>query len=179
METLSIKSIGRGYQKRTLTSQGQTVGKAKRIRATLQWAFEHELCKGEQLVSGLISHIRGCGGFRQSSSNYVGAEAIENAVEAFRTEGFDLGADGHLQPFALDGLDSADLTEASSNLYIRRARRGIQDAALVAGTGKDLVEAVAAHVLMDQIRFLFRSLQAFLPFWDKLSLCWALLRSKA
>jgi len=33
---------------------------------------------------------------------------------------------------------------------VRRARRGVLDAALVTGTGKDLVEAVAAHVLVQR-----------------------------
>src|ERR1051325_9647615 len=31
--------------------------------------------------------------------------------------------------------------------YVRRAKRGVEDAALLTGTGKDLLEAVAAHIL--------------------------------
>jgi hypothetical protein len=34
--------------------------------------------------------------------------------------------------------------------YVRRARRGADDAALVAGTGKDLLEAVAAHIIQQR-----------------------------
>lgn len=34
--------------------------------------------------------------------------------------------------------------------YVRRARRGSEDAALLVGTGKDLLEATAAHVLTER-----------------------------
>ncbi|MGO9122266.1 MAG: abortive infection family protein [Desulfomonilaceae bacterium] len=34
--------------------------------------------------------------------------------------------------------------------YIRRAKIGANDAALVTGTGKDLLEAVAAHILQER-----------------------------
>jgi hypothetical protein len=33
---------------------------------------------------------------------------------------------------------------------VRRAQQGVRDAALITGTGKDLVEAVAAHVLVQR-----------------------------
>ena len=48
----------------------------------------------------------------------------------------------------LDSLSGAVLTEALES-YIRRARKGIKDAALLTGTGKDLLEATAAHVLQE------------------------------
>ncbi|MDH2917361.1 MAG: abortive infection family protein, partial [Gallionella sp.] len=34
--------------------------------------------------------------------------------------------------------------------YIRRAKRGAEDAALLAGTSKDLLEATAAHILVER-----------------------------
>jgi hypothetical protein len=46
--------------------QGQVVGKARRTRATLQWALEHSSESGERLVEALIPHVRGCGGFRSA-----------------------------------------------------------------------------------------------------------------
>lgn len=52
--------------------QGQTVGKAKRIRAVLTWALDNDPSKGERLVGALIGTVRGCGGFRSESPNYVG-----------------------------------------------------------------------------------------------------------
>lgn len=129
--------------------QGQLVGKAKRVRATLYWALEYNPAAGEGLVSGLVSAIRGCGGFRTSSSNFIGHDAIASAKDAFRAEGFELTDDGELHPLILDRLSGAELTAALMS-YVRRARRGATDAALVTGTGKDLLEAVAAHVLSEK-----------------------------
>lgn len=127
-------------------SQGQVFGKAKRIRSTLSWALEHDPYAGGQLVSAIIDLIRGHGGFRPSSQNYVGTDAIENARAAFRVEGYELAPDGQLRPSLLDNLSGTDLTDALK-AYIRRAKRGADDAALVTGTGKDLLEAVCAYVL--------------------------------
>lgn len=125
---------------------GQVVGKAKRIRGTLSWAFEHEPESGGKLVFSLVNHIRGQGGFRSDSPNFVGRDAIETAIKVFDSEGFQLSLDGELRPKLLDNLSGTDLTDALDS-YVRRAKRGSDDAALVTGTGKDLLEAVAAHVL--------------------------------
>ena len=130
-------------------ADGQIVGKAKRIRSTLSWAIEHDLVAGETLVGNLISHITGLGGFRTSSQNYVGLEAVRNAASAFRTEGTELTEEGELRPILLDNLSGAPLTEALYS-YVRRAKRGAHDAALVTGTGKDLLEATAAYILMER-----------------------------
>ena len=127
-------------------SQGQNVGKAKRVRSTLSWAVEHNDQAGSALVLYLLDLIRGHGGFRESSPNYVGRDAIENAIQAFDTEGYQLSMNGELQPKLLDNLSGTELTQALE-AYVRRAKRGATDAALVTGTGKDLLEAVAGHIL--------------------------------
>jgi hypothetical protein len=127
-------------------SAGQVVGKAKRVRAILSWAIEHAQPDGERLTALLIANVRSAGGFRDGSPNYVGKEAIEGARQSFADEGYDLGWDGTLAPRVLDGLSDAALTDALAS-YIRRARRGAEDAALLTGTGKDLLEATAAHIL--------------------------------
>jgi hypothetical protein len=54
-----------------------------------------------------------------------------------------------LRPASLDTLSGAKLTEALEG-YVRRARRGSEDAALLVGTGKDLLEATAAHVIHER-----------------------------
>lgn len=126
--------------------QGQTVGKAKRIRSTLSWALEHNCEAGGKLVLALLNAVRGHGGFRVQSHNYVGHEAIQNAISVFDSEGYRLSSDGELQPKLLDNLSGAELTQAIQS-YVRRAKKGAADAALVTGTGKDLLEAVAAHIL--------------------------------
>ncbi|MGD0650921.1 MAG: abortive infection family protein [Verrucomicrobiia bacterium] len=129
-------------------AQGQPVGKAKRLRAVLSQALQDDFKAAQKLTDILISHIRGLGGFRTESQNYVGAEAIRNLQAAFANEGFVLTDDGDLTPKVLDSLSGAELTEALS-AYVRRAQRGAEDAALLTGTGKDLLEATAAHVLVE------------------------------
>ncbi len=141
-------------------SQGQTLGKAKRVRAVLSCALEHATNKGEILAAAIVSLVRAKGGFRESSPNFVGHEAITNAVEAFRSEGYVLGTDGDLRPVVLDTLGGVELTAALA-LYVQRARRGSADAALMVGTGKDLLEATAAHVITE--RFGAYSHQANFP----------------
>ncbi len=128
---------------------GRPIGKAKRIRGVLHWAIENDTEKGERLVYLLVALVRGVGGFREGSSNFVGADAIQDLREAFASEGFNLAETGELLPVVLDTLTGQELTDALK-AYVRRARRGVLDAALVTGTGKDLVEAVAAHVLVQR-----------------------------
>lgn len=130
-------------------TQGQTVGKAKRVRTTLSWALENNPAAGELLVANLISHLRGCGGFRATSPNFVGADPIRDAADAFRAEGYELSAEGKLRPLILEVLSGSELTSALEG-YVRRAKRGVDDAALVTGTGKDLLEATAAHILTER-----------------------------
>lgn len=130
-------------------TQGQLVGKAKRIRGVLSWALENAPSNGEILVESLLSFLRASGGFRPGSSNYVGAEAITNVIEAFRSEGFTLTPDGELQPQLLENLSGLALSAALES-YIRRAKRGAEDAALLSGTSKDLLEATAAHILVER-----------------------------
>ncbi|MGF6181217.1 hypothetical protein ABIB42_002230 [Massilia sp. UYP32] len=127
--------------------QGQTVGKAKRLRAILHEALEKSLPGGPTLIASILSKVKACGGFRESSPNFVGSEAIANAQAAFDAEGYALSADGSIGPKVLDSLRGAELT-AALRAYAERARKGSQDAALLAGTSKDLLEATAAHALM-------------------------------
>ena len=129
-------------------SQGQTVGKTKRLRAVFSQALNDDFSAAQKLTDILISHVRGLGGFRPTSPNYVGEDAIRNLQAAFETEGFVLTNDGELSPKVLDSLSGAELTVALST-YVRRAQRGADDAALLTGTGKDLLEATAAHVLVE------------------------------
>lgn len=126
--------------------QGSPVGKAKRVRSVLYWALENDYACGEKLLQYLLDLLRGVGGFRASSPNYIGQEAISNAIEAFRTEGIILGTDGVLSPIAIDTLPLVE-QKAALKAYIQRAQRGSEDGALLVGTSKDLLEAVSAYVL--------------------------------
>ena len=127
-------------------AQGQTVGKAKRIRAVLSWALDNNQAAGGKLIQLLVDKVRAAGGFRESSANFIGQETIRQAIDAFDTEGFSLSRDGTLQAKNLEALSGRELTAALRS-YANRAQKGSEDAALVSGTGKDLLEATAAHIL--------------------------------
>lgn len=73
--------------------QGKPVGKSKRVRGTLSWALSNNVPAGESLVAGLIATVQGYGGFRITSTNYCGSEAIENLSATFASQGWDLGTD--------------------------------------------------------------------------------------
>ncbi len=136
------------FQRADLTQADIKGGKEKRVRAVLSWAIDNDPAKGRRLVASLVLTSKGCGGFRPESPNYVGAEAEKNARSAFMTEGWMLSSDGDLGPTVVsDDLTGPNVTEALA-AYVRRASRGMEDDALVIGTSKDLVEATAAHVLV-------------------------------
>ncbi len=127
-------------------AQGQVIGKAKRVRAILSWAIDNNPSAGSKLIEQLLSKVRASGGFREQSANFVGSEAIQNAISAFDAEGYELSKDGEIRPKILESLKGQELTQALQ-AYARRAQKGAQDAALLSGTGKDLLEATAAHIL--------------------------------
>lgn len=127
-------------------AQGQSVGKAKRVRAILYWAIDNDVSAGSKFVSELFAKVKASRGFREQSPNYVGKEAIQNAIVAFEGEGFTLSSDGDLRAKVLDSLSGKELTKALM-AYARRAQKGVEDAALLSGTGKDLLEATAAHII--------------------------------
>jgi len=128
-------------------TQGQSVGKAKRIRYVLNWALEYKLGSGEKLLVSLINLVRGVGGFRKGSLNYVGEEEIKNLQQVLKNSGYHLDDTGNIGHLILDNLTEFEMEEALWN-YVRRAKKGEEDAALLTGTSKDLLEAVAAHVLV-------------------------------
>src|SRR6185369_12373696 len=127
---------------------GPPVGKAKRVRSILNWAIENDLSKAERFGAGIISTVKACGGFRESSPNFAGRDSISNVSNALRSKGVILGDDGTLSAVALENLSGKELTKALRG-YVNRAKKGIEDAALVVGTSKDLMEATAAHVLQE------------------------------
>lgn len=129
--------------------QGETVGKLKRTRSALYWALENNPAAGAQYIYALLAMLRTCGGFREVSPNFVGAEPLANAISAFKAEHFTLTSDGLLLAQTLDNLSGRELSLALHS-YIRRAKEGVADAALLVGTGKDLMEATAAHILVER-----------------------------
>lgn len=139
-----INQVGLAYA--DPKQQGLQVGKAKRLRAVLYVALTENGEAGARLVGLVLAKVRVCGGFRESSPNFVGHEAVTNAQAAFQASGIALQSDGSLSPPVLAGLKGVALSEALRR-YAIRAQQGAHDAALLSGTGKDLLEATAAHVL--------------------------------
>lgn len=128
--------------------QGLNVGKEKRVRSVLTWAIGQDAPGGRKFVARLIEFVRSRGGFRTDSPHFVGEHAIRNLQGEFLKEGIDLSADGEIRPRVLEHLSARELTQALQ-AYVRRAQNGVQDAALLTGTSKDLLEAVCAHVLSE------------------------------
>jgi hypothetical protein len=126
--------------------QGQAVGKAKRVRSILHWALVHDAAAGSELIGSLLTKVSACGGFRSGATNYVGAEAITNITAAFDAVGILITSDGSINQKVLSSMKGVDLT-AALLAYADRAQKGAHDAALLTSTGKDLMEATAAHIL--------------------------------
>jgi hypothetical protein len=147
----SHSAIGFQFERAGLKAADYTTptGKEKRVRAVLSHALEYAPEDGSKLVGYLLAVIKGSGGFRRESPNFVGSENLANTQAAFAAEGFVLSSDGELSRQLLETLAGVEVTEALQQ-YVRRALAGSEDDALVVGTGKDLVEATAAHVLVER-----------------------------
>lgn len=130
------------------TKGGTPVGKAKRLRAILTWSIENKPKIAEYFAYDFLSSVKACGGFIEGSVNYVGKNEIDSLISTLKPLGVLLSADGSLTPLVIDNLAGKELTRALE-IYIARAKNGIEDAALVVGTSKDLMEAVSAHVLRE------------------------------
>ena len=128
---------------------GPLVGKAKRVRGLLFNALESKPEEVEKFVLALLAAIKGAGGFKDSSPNYTGKESIENLSLAFKAHNLILDNDGTLSEGILENLSGKELTQALNN-YAIRAKKGVEDGALLVGTGKDLIEAVIAHVIIEK-----------------------------
>ena len=127
---------------------GPPVGKSKRVRSVLYWGIENKPNEIEKFAFKLISLVKGCGGFRNLSPNYVGTDAIKDLMDAFKSVNIHFAEDGSITPMVLDRLSGTQLTDALQN-YVIRAKQGIEDAALLVGTSKDLLEATSAHILQE------------------------------
>ena len=140
---------GRRVERRSEATARTPGGKGEACLGRAELGIRTRSSGGERLVYLLITMIQALGGFRSTSRNFAGEEAISNARAVFQNDGYDLGSDGILKPLLLDSLSGRAATDAL-RAYITRAKRGADDAALVTGTGKDLLEATAKHVLMEQ-----------------------------
>lgn len=126
------------------------MGKQRELQQSCHGAIDNNPNAGSKLIEQLLSKVRASGGFREQSANFVGSEAILNAISTFDADGYELSKDGDIRPKVLESLKGRELTLALQT-YARRAQKGAQDAALLSGTGKDLLEATAAHILQTKL----------------------------
>lgn len=96
-----------------------------------------------------MSLVKSVGGFRVDSPNYVTSEAIKNLQQLFKAEGYTLLDDGSINRSVLDNLSVVEQHEVLM-CYAKRAIKGSDDAALLIGTSKDLIEAVATFILQQE-----------------------------
>lgn len=128
---------------------GTQTGKLKRARAVLGEAARANPAPGSALAEHIVQSVAAHGGFRADSPTFVGRQLVENLRSALRREGFRLDDDGSIVPALLDGLEGRELNKALRD-YVERIRRGATDAALVTGSGKDLLEAVARQTVVER-----------------------------
>lgn len=123
-----------------------SIGKVKRARSVMQHAVAKDRAAGAKFAFRVLQQFRAAGGFRPDDPNYIGADAFGRVRDAYRASGFELDSDGELHPQLLDNVPQTEQQEVLRT-YVRRVQRGATDAALVTGSGKDLLEATARHVL--------------------------------
>jgi hypothetical protein len=123
--------------------------KMKRVREVFDYASDNDPAAGLRLAERLVALMRAKGCFRNKSEDYPGVEVISAAQRAFERIGYVLGADGSLHPTVIDQLSGKAMTAALLG-YVRRINVAGSDAELKLGSSKDLVEAVARHVLTER-----------------------------
>lgn len=127
---------------------GLREGKVKRVRTVASWCSTHDAAAGARLVEELVAAVRAEGGFDSQSEQYVGQQVEANLRRALAAVGFTLEPGGEIVPRLLDNVPEADRHDALRQ-YAVRLRRGAVDSPLVTGTGKDLLEAAARHVIVE------------------------------
>lgn len=128
------------------TPLGAPLGKTKRVRRVFVYASDHDPKAGLTLAAHLVSLLRAEGCFSRRLDTYAGAIKIDRLRAEYDALGFDLDPDGALRPKVVDNLSGTALTEALQS-YVDRLNLNPDDAPLQVGTGKDLDEATARHVL--------------------------------
>ena len=125
------------------------LGKTKRIRRELTAAGDGEPQAGLQLALHLVELLRADGAFEPALDAYAGAEKVTRLQGAFGRRGYTLDRDGSVRPTVIDNLTG---TELSSFLraYVDRVNLNPEDTPLQIGTGKELDEAAARHVLLER-----------------------------
>jgi hypothetical protein len=130
------------------TPTGDNMGKTKRIRQIFTPPAAHNTTSGVPLARDIVALLRADGAFNPGSQSYAGNEKVTQLTQAFAPLGLTLDADGTLRETVIDNLSGTDLTAALRS-YVDRINLNPDDAPLQVGTGKELDEAAARHVLKE------------------------------
>lgn len=130
------------------TPNGTPLGKMKRIRHVFASPEAHTTTSGVPLARDLVALLRANGGFNPSSESYAGSGRVTQLVQAFVPLGLTLDPDGSMRQTVIDNLSGTELT-AELRSYVDRINSNPDDAPLQVGTGKELDEAAARHVLKE------------------------------
>jgi hypothetical protein len=126
------------------------VGKTKRVRQLLVFATDNDAEAGLSLGRQLVDLLRADGMFEPTLETYAGADKVVRLRDAFDRIGLVLDATGALRPKVIDNLEGSALTEALQTL-VTRINASPDDPALLVGSGKELDEAAARHVLKERL----------------------------
>jgi Abortive infection C-terminus len=124
------------------------VTKEVRVRTVLGEAVSTNSTRAIQITDLLLARMRARGCFDPVSDHYPndGAGVVAAAQRAFRRVGWELDDEGHLSPAVPTGLDR-HLDRRAIEASIERIRRAPDDAALLIGTAKELLESTSRYVL--------------------------------
>lgn len=130
------------------TSNGTHMGKMKRVRHMFASPAAHTMTAGLPLARELVGLCRAHGGFNPDSESYAGSGRVTQLVQALVPLGLTLDPDGSVRQTVIDNLSGTELT-AELRSYVDRINSNPDDAPLQVGTGKELDEAAARHVLKE------------------------------
>lgn len=131
------------------TREGMPLGKIKRVRRIFVYAADHNGAGGVALARELVALLRADGAFTATLPTYAGAGKIDLLSASFGRLGFTLADTGELRPTVIENLEGTELSEAIQG-YVRRINLNPDDPSLQIGTGKELDEAAARHVLVER-----------------------------
>lgn len=112
-------------------------------------ATDNDPAAGLKLAQQVVALLRGDGAFTPAMEGYAGPDKIDRLRDAFARVGFALDSNGALRPTVIDNLNGTGLTRALQS-YVDRINLNPDDAPLQIGTGKELDEATARHVLEER-----------------------------
>lgn len=137
-----------------------TPNKETRVRTVIAYAGRRP-SKARDLMDGLVAEMHATGCFTDGSPSHDGAR-VANLRRALGRVGWQLSDDGVLVPTGV--IDIATGGRAALDDQVARLRRATDDPALLIGTAKDLLEAIAKFVL-EELDFAYRPGADFGELW--------------